>query len=150
MLLKLTLVENREDRERYSSLVSYEVAEPSTLPPRVQVRIGANPAATGDFLIAVQRIRQYLVDPNGKRRYLVTRVSELRRVPGSRGREWPRKIDQEAPEPEALRRDRVRAMRKAIHVDHAVGAEEPDWERALALAEAAKSRAAAAAPQVSV
>lgn len=127
MVLKLTLVPVREDRERYSSLVSYELANPAELSRRVQSAIGANPAATGDFVIAVRRTREWLVDPKGKSRFQVVRVTELGRIPGRLGREWPRKIDQAAPEPEALRRDRVRAMRKAIHVDPAKGAQEPVW-----------------------
>lgn len=138
MLLKLTLVPMREDRSRYSALVSYEVARPEAIPPRAAAMIGRNPAATGDFLVGVHRVREWQGE-----RFGVTRVSQLRRVPGRLTREWPRKLDREPPESEELRRARIMAVRARVHVDPAIAAAEPDWNRALQLrleAEAPRSQ----------
>lgn len=94
-----------------------------------------NPAAV-DYVVAVRRTRQFLRDQRGARRFVVTAVTELRRPPGLRERArksewheagWVRHIDGPAPEPEWLRRDRIRALRRACHVDPVKGAAEPKW-----------------------
>src|ERR1041384_2713993 len=128
MLFKMTLVQVREDRARYAVLVSYE--------PSPMQDYGAS-------LQAVRREWQWVQLPNGKWRWTVVRVTVLPRVPGLRGREWPRK-EKPYQVTEAFRRDAVRELRRVVHVDPVVAAQEPDWDRALALkvaAEAAGPRA---------
>lgn len=137
MTYKMTLTPMREDRPRYAVTVSYERRSEAT-PARV-----AAAAAAVDFVIAVRREYEWVQDPNGKWRWMCVRVTELRRPPGLKGREWPRKIDRPYEEPEWVRRARVRAMRKAIHVDPALGAQEPDWDAALQLRLDAEARARA-------
>lgn len=127
-MLQMTLTPVREDRARYAVLVSYE---PGPM------------ADYGAAMVAIRREWQWVQDPNGKWRWQVVRVSQLRRVPGLRGREWPRKIDRPYERPEEMRRLAIREMRRLVHVDPAKGNAEPDWDRALQLRDEALARVAA-------
>lgn len=141
MLLKLTLSPQREDRARYVALVSYERVPSERVPNHAVGAIGRNPAATGDYVAGVWKLWDFF---NGKLHN--TAVRQLRRIPGIRPqgiREWPRKLDREAPEPESLRRARVMAARRVAHVDPAIAAVEPDWNAALQLRLDAEARARA-------
>jgi hypothetical protein len=102
-MYQITLTPERSDRERYSTIVSYE--------------------GRGTRQVAVRRT--FELDDRGVLRCV--RVTELSRIPGIRTREWPRKLDP-APEPEALRRARIMSARDAAH-GHAT--QEPDWRLAL-------------------
>lgn len=128
-MLTMTLVPVREDRPRYAVLVSYEPAPMEEFGARLQ---------------AVRREWAYLQDPRGKWRWTCVRVTVLRRVPGLRGREWPRKIDRPFDRTEEQRREAVRAVRRAVHLDPAKGQADPDWDLALQMRLDAESREAAA------
>lgn len=127
MLLKLTLAPNREDRPRYAVLVSYETAPMEDYGARLR---------------AVERTWEWVQDPNGKWRWLNTRTRVLRRVPGLRGREWPRKLEPWV-QPEVQRRRDVMALRALVHVDPERAAREPDWDAALQLRLDAEARSRA-------
>jgi hypothetical protein len=116
MLFKMTLTPCREDQARYAVLVSYE--------PGPMADYGAT-------LQAVRREWNWIQMPNGKWVWRVTRVTVLPRVPGLRGREWRREKPYQMTE--ARRREAVMELRRAVHVDQTVAAQEPDWDRALAL-----------------
>lgn len=120
--LSVTLVPNRDDRERYVVLVSYE--------PGPMADYGAT-------MVAVRREWRWLNGPRGWVWTLV-RITHLPRVPGlrSRGewiREWPRNEPQA--ESEALRRERILILRERIHVDTDKAYAIPDWDGAVATAE---------------
>lgn len=139
MLLSMTLTPVREDQPRYAVTVSYE-RRPERTPKRAQSLTNAT-----DFVVAVRRVREWVQDTKGKWHWLVTRVSELRRVPGLRAhgepiREWPRKMDREAERSEAQRRQAVMASRARAHVNPVLGATEPDWDAALKLRLDAEAR----------
>lgn len=127
-MLKLTLTPVREDRARYAVLVSYE--------PGPMADYGAS-------MVAIRREWQWVQDPNGKWRWMCVRVSQLRRVPGLKGREWPRKIDRPYDRPDVWRRAAIRDVRRHIHIDPSKAAAEPDWDRALQLRLDAEARGAA-------
>lgn len=124
-MLQMTLTPMREDRARYAVLVSYE--------PGPMADYGAS-------LVAVRREWQWVQDPNGKWRWQCVRVTQLRRVPGLRGREWPRKMDRAYDRPEAMRREAILDLRERIHLDPEKAFAEPDWDRALQLRLDAEAR----------
>lgn len=131
-MLTMTLTPCREDQPRYAVLVSYE--------PGPMADYGAT-------LQAVRREWNWIQMPNGKWAWRLTRITVLPRVPGLRGREWRR--EKPAQMTEAKRREAVMELRRAVHVDQDVAAQEPDWDRALALKIAGEQRVGAvpAAPQ---
>lgn len=135
----MTLVPVREDRPRYAVLVTYE-RRPEATPRKAQGLENAT-----DFVIAVRRTWEWLQDAKGKWRWQCTRVTELRRVPGLKFREWPRKLDREYERPEAMRRTAIRAARLAAHVDPVKGVAEPDWDAVLQLRLEAEARERAGA-----
>lgn len=122
-MYKLFLTPNREDRERFAVLVSYEVGPMQDF---------------GATLVPVRREWRWLrVDDGWK--WTCVRVTQLRRVPGLRTREWVRHIDREAPETEDLRRERILQVRETTNLTSPYAM--PDWDAALALREKANHAA---------
>lgn len=108
------LVRNPDTSERFVRLVRWELRWSSVM--------FEGELCEEASVVPVMVIRLLLERSEGGHKMLPVRITELsmRRWPVI----WPRDVEGES---EALRRSRLRAARRATHVDECKGAAEPTW-----------------------